>query len=216
MNELLDALHQPHTQLLLRLTVGGLLLLAGLTKLADRTGFRQAVAEYQVLPRWLEAPFARLLPWLETAVGTLLFLGLGTAVAASLAVPLFLSFGVAIGVNLLRGRRFDCHCFGAARSDTIGWPALFRAAALAVAALVVAVGASSFGAVDAVLFGSDGLPSTAEVIPVVFLAAVVLDVLILLPETLALQDGFARMYSTRITGAHAHASHASPDRRSAT
>ncbi len=216
MNELLDALHQPHTQLLLRLTLGGLLLLAGATKLANRAGFRQAVAEYQVLPRRLEAPFANVLPWLETALGALLLLGLVTTVAAALATPLFLSFGVAIGVNLLRGRRFDCHCFGVVQSDTIGWPALLRAAALAIAALVVAVGASRFGALDAAVFGSKDLPSAAEVIPMVFVAAVVLDVLMLLPQALALQDGFARMHAVRMTGGHAHDAAPRAEGRSAT
>ncbi len=200
MTQLLDALHQPHVQLLLRLVLGGLLLLAGLSKLADRPSFRQAVAEYQVLPRQLGRPFAALLPWLETTLGILLLLGLGTAVAASLATPLFLSFGLAIGVNLRRGRHFDCHCFGSVRSERIGWPALLRSAALVLAALAVALGASRFGALESVLFGStDGLPSAGEVIPIVFLAAVVFDVLILLPEALAFQAGFARALATRIT-----------------
>ena len=201
MTQLLDALHQPHAQLLLRLVLGGLLLLAGVTKLADREGFRRAVADYQVLPGGLERPFAALLPWLETTLGALLLLGLGTAVAASLATPLFLSFALAIGVNLRRGRHFDCHCFGAVQSERIGWPALLRSAALVLVALAVAVGASRFGALDFALLGStDGLPPAGEIIPVVFLAAVIFDVLILLPETIAFRALFAQAHRTRITG----------------
>ncbi|OGO53189.1 MAG: hypothetical protein A2148_09490 [Chloroflexi bacterium RBG_16_68_14] len=202
MSQLLDALYQPHTQLMLRLVLGGLLLLAGVSKLTDRTAFRQAVSEYEVLPRHLERPFAALLPWLETTLGVLLLLGLGTAVAASLAAPLFLSFGLAIGVNLRRGRHIDCHCFGSVQSERIGWPALLRSGAPLLAALVVALGASRFGALEAALFGTgDGLPPMGEVIPVVFLAAVVFDLLILLPEALALQERFARAHARRSTGA---------------
>lgn len=201
MTQLLDALHQPHTQLMLRLLLGGLLLLAGVTKLADRAGFRQAVAEYEVLPRELERPFAALLPWLETTLGILLLLGLGTIVAASLATPLFLGFGVAIGANLLRGRHVDCHCFGSVHNEQIGWPALLRSVALVLAALVVALGASRFGALESVLFGSPGrLPPAGEVIPIVFLAAVAFDALILLPEAFAFQANFTRAYTTRSTG----------------
>ncbi len=201
MTELLDALHQPHVQLLLRLVLGGLLLLAAVTKLSDRAAFRQAVAEYEVLPKALERRFAALLPWLEATLGMLLLLGLGTVVAASLATPLFLSFTVAIGMNLLRGRHFDCHCFGSVHSDQIGWPALLRSGALVLAALVVAVGASRFGAMESLLLGTrSDLPPAGEVIPIVFLAAVVFDVLILLPEAVAVRAGFTRLYRTRITG----------------
>ena len=208
MTELLSALEQPHTQLLLRLIVGGLLLFAGVTKLVDRDGFREAVAEYKILPGALERPFALTMPILETVVGVLLLLGLGTAFAAALATPLFLSFALAIGVNLLRGRNFDCHCFGSVQSEQIGWPALLRSTALVLAALVVAIWASPFGALDAVVLGStDGLPPVAEVIPVVFLAAVVFDVLILLPETLAFRAIFARANRVRITGSGSNGHH---------
>jgi uncharacterized membrane protein YphA (DoxX/SURF4 family) len=201
MSSLLDALHQPHVQLFLRLVLGGLLLLAGATKLAGRASFREAVTEYQVLPRFLEAPFAVLLPLVEVTLGGLLLIGLGTAVVAAIATPVFLSFTLAIGINLARGRSFDCHCFGSVSRDTIGAPAFLRSLALAIAALVVAVGASRFGALDYTLFSSsDRLPATAEIVPIVFLAFVVFDVLILLPEALATQAAFIRAHGHRMHG----------------
>ena len=197
MTEVLSALEQPHTQLLLRLIVGGLLLLAGVTKLVDRDGFRDAVAEYKILPAALERPFALAVPLLETALGILLLLGLGTPFAAALATPLFLSFGLAIGLNLARGRDFNCHCFGAVQSEQIGWPALVRSLALAFAALTVALGASRFGAVESALFGTSELPPASEVIPIVLLAFVLFDALLLLPEAIATQLSFRRAYGSR-------------------
>lgn len=200
----LDALDQHHLQLLLRLVLGALLLLAGVTKLAGRAAFREAVAEYQLLPSRLEGPFATALPVLETTLGALLLLGLGTAFAAALAAPLFLSFGLAIGVNLLRGREFDCHCFGALQSEGIGWPAFVRSLALGGAALVVAVGASGFGALETALGGSTaGLPPVGEVIPVVFMAALILNVLILLPQTVTFRSILAGVRTRgRMHGRH--------------
>lgn len=212
MTEALDALRQPHVQLLLRLVLGGLLVLAGIAKLADRASFRQAVAEYEILPPAFERPFAALLPWAEVSLGALLLLGLGTTAAAALAAPLFLTFAVAIGVNLARGRNFDCHCFGAAQSDQIGGTALVRALALALVAVVIAAGASRFGALEAALFGSSAdLPSVSEIIPIVLLAAVVFDVLILFPEAAALRTDFWAWQRTRVTGpgANGHHKHAS-------
>lgn len=194
MGHLLDALHQPHVQLFLRLVLGAVLLIAGLSKLTGRAAFRAAVAEYQVLPASLVAPFAAFVPWLEVTLGALLLLGLGTTAAAAIATPLFLSFVLAIAVNLARGRHFNCHCFGSVQSDPIGWPALIRSLAFAGAALVVAAGTSRFGALEWPLLGtSSGQPAAIEVLPVLLIAAVVIDILVLLPETLALREAFVQM-----------------------
>lgn len=194
MPDLIDAFGQPHVQLLLRLVLGGLLLLAGVTKLAELAAFRDAVTEYDVLPRAIARPFATALPLAEVSTGSLLLVGFGTAVVAWLALPLFAAFAFGIGVNLARGKHFDCHCFGAVQRDEIGWPAFLRAVALAVAALVVALGASRFGALEHALFGTnEDLPSSAEVLPVILLAAVVFDVLFLLPEALSVRTSFRRM-----------------------
>ncbi len=204
MTDFLDSLRQPHALLLLRLVLGALLLIAGVTKLTDRPAFYSAVSDYDVLPPAVARPFALLVPWLEAVLGALLLLGLGTVPAAALAVPLFGSFGIAIGVNILRGRHFDCHCFGSAHSDRIGWPALLRSLALAGAALYVAAGASRFGALDATFFGSTGdLPPVSDVIPTVFAAFVVIDVLFLLPEFAAIRAAFRERQAGY--GSHRHA-----------
>ena len=202
MSEVLDALDQHHVQLLLRLTLGGLLLLAAITKLTDRAAFQTAVAEYKLLPHTLERPFAAALPVVELTLGVLLLAGLGTAIAAWVAVPVFLTFSIAIGVNMARGRELDCHCFGSVQSEPIGWPALIRSSALVVASLIVALGASAFGAIDALLLDPDGLPPASEIVPVVLLAFFIFDVLILLPEAIATQLTFDASYGSRAGDRH--------------
>ncbi len=200
MSEVLDALGQHHVQLLLRLTLGGLLILAAVTKFVDRGGFQAAVSEYRVFPSALERPFAVTLPFVELTLGVLLLAGLGTVIAASLAVPVFLSFSLAIGVNMVRGRDLDCHCFGSVQSEPIGWPAVIRSSALLVVAVIVAIGASRFGAIESLFLSSEGLPPVSEVVPVVLLAFVVFDVMILLPEAIATQLSFYDAYGR----GHAH------------
>ena len=202
MSEVLDALDQHHVQLLLRLTLGGLLLLAAITKLTDRAAFQTAVAEYKLLPHTLERPFAAALPVVELTLGVLLLAGLGTAIAAWVAVPVFLSFSIPIGVNMARGRELDCHCFGSVQSEPIGWPALIRSSTLVVASLIVALGASAFGAIDALLRDPDGLPPASEIVPVVLLAFFIFDVLILLPEAIATQLTFDASYGSRAGDRH--------------
>ncbi len=204
MTDLLDAIGQPHAQLVLRLALGALLLAAGVAKLTDRAGTRQAVAEYEVLPPAAANAFAALLPWVETSLGVLLLLGLATSAAAALAVPLFLSFAAAISVNLARGRSFDCHCFGSLQNDEIGPAALARALVLALAAFAVAAGASSFGALDALVFGSNGLPPAGEIAPAVLIAFVIFDALALLPELVTFRAIYAGRYDNRPEAVRTH------------
>lgn len=218
MSDIFDPLHQPHVQLFLRFVLGGLLVLAGVTKLVDREGSRTAVSDYEVLPEAIERPFSALLPWIELSLGMLLLVGLGMTAAAALAAPLFASFAIAIGINMARGRHFDCHCFGSVHNDQIGWSALLRATLLSVAALVVALGTSRFGSLEAALFGSSAdLPSATEVLPIVFVAAVVFDVLILLPEAATFRAIFSQRERTMITGVgQSNGHHHADEARSAT
>lgn len=207
MTDFLDPLRQAHVLLLLRLVLGGLLLIAGATKLARPAAFDEAVAEYDLLPSALVRPFAYLMPWFEVTLGALLLMGLFTVPAAALAVPLFGSFSIAIGVNMLRGRNFDCHCFGSAHSDRIGWPAFLRSILLSGTALYVAAGASRFGSLDALLFGApDSLPPVSDAIPMIFAAFVVIDVLFLAPEFAAIRAAFRERQAGHARDSHtAHA-----------
>ena len=131
-----------------------------------------------------------------------------------------LVMGLGEGKNTALILGFESHDHPVVATNKMNrWPALLRSAALLVPALVVALGASRFGALETVLFGpTDGLPPAGEVIPVVFLAAVVVHVLILLPQTLAFQAGFAQLRRARISGARAngHRPEAAANARSAT
>lgn len=200
MSDILDALGQHHVQLLLRLMLGGLLGLAAFTKLTDLEAFRTAVAEYGLLPGSLERPFAAVLPIIELTLSAMLLLGLGTVFAATIAVPVFLSFSFAIGVNMARGRDLDCHCFGSVQSEPIGWPVLLRSITFAFAAFIVVLGASRFGAIESMFLSTDGLPPMSEIVPVALLAFVIFDVIILLPEAIATQLSFTSSYGRRHHG----------------
>src|SRR6266571_3913788 len=103
--------------LIARLVLSLVFLVAGFTKLADRTGSRQALLDFGV-PARLATPGGLLLPLAELAV----------------AVALLLLFIAGIAFNLARGRRPECHCFGQVSSRPIGWSTLLRNLVLAAAA----------------------------------------------------------------------------------
>src|SRR5215208_2650336 len=119
--------------LIARLLLALIFLVAGLAKFADRAGSRQGLIEFGV-PAALAAPLGVLLPLAELAVAIAL-IPLATAWwGAAGALALLLLFVVGIGVNLARGRKPDCHCFGQLHSAPAGWSTLARNGALAALA----------------------------------------------------------------------------------
>jgi len=128
-----------------RLVLAVVFAFAGLAKLTDLAGSRRAVTEFG-LPAALSLPVGILLPLAEIAIAVLL-IPTRTAWGASIAALALLGiFIIAIAVNLARGRKPDCHCFGQVVSAPIGWSTLVRNAILgAVAAVIVAGGRTNAG-----------------------------------------------------------------------
>jgi peroxiredoxin len=116
-----------------RLLLAGIFAVAGVAKLAHRQGSRQAIVDFGV-PSALAAPLGLLLPLGEVAVAATL-LPASTAWWGALgALGLLSVFIVGIGINLARGRKPDCHCFGQLHSAPAGWKTLARNGALAAVA----------------------------------------------------------------------------------
>ena len=159
--------------LLVRLLLVGVFLLSGVAKLADRTGSRQAMVDFG-LPGRLAAPFGILLPLVELVVaGALLFVN-SARWGALLAIALLLLFVAGITVNLAKGRRPDCHCFGQIGSEPIGQRTILRNIILAsLAALMVWLGPG---------FNVLSWLSTIPLIQVVGLTAVLLILMLLIAE----------------------------------
>jgi peroxiredoxin len=106
---------------------------AALAKLSDRAGSRQAVAGFGV-PDALAAPISIALPLAELAVAAALLPTASAWWGAIGALALLLVFITAIAVNLARGRKPDCRCFGQLSAGPIGWSTLARNAVLAATA----------------------------------------------------------------------------------
>jgi methylamine dehydrogenase accessory protein MauD len=120
-----------------RLLLASVFATAGLAKLADRAGSRRVAADFGV-PAALSAPFGVLLPLAELAVAVALIPAATALWGALGALAFLLLFVVGIGVNLARGRRPECRCFGQLHSAPVGWKTLARNGALAaVAAFLV-------------------------------------------------------------------------------
>jgi len=118
---------------LIRLALSAVFGIAGVTKLLDQRGTRDAVKNFGS-PESIAPALAIVLPIAELAIAAgLLFNGsvVLSGIAALVVLGLFI---VAISVNLAQGRTHDCHCFGQLYSRPLGWPTLARNAIFAGAA----------------------------------------------------------------------------------
>jgi len=105
--------------LVLRLAAAGIWIFAGAVKLPDLRAFELDVSRYGVLPPFLVAPSAYLLPFLELGIGVYLALGLFVRGAALLGTVLFAVFLSAQLWAMARGIAIDCGCFGPALPSTV-------------------------------------------------------------------------------------------------
>ncbi len=164
----------------LSVSIGSIFLASAVPKLRHPKGFLLAVLEYRVLPPALARLYALLVPPLELLIALLLFSGTAVRLAAALAALLLLSFLIAVGINVARGRNLDCQCFSKAAHRPIGWGLLFQDVVLVGAAVVLTVVAQTWGATEAwSVFRLAGLSSLALLPLLVVCTGVIIGTLLL-------------------------------------
>jgi thiol-disulfide isomerase/thioredoxin len=142
-----------------RLALAAVFAFAGVGKLLDRAGARQAVIGFGVTPT-LATPIALGLPVVELALAALLLPATSAWFASLGALTLLLILLAAIGFNLARGRRPDCHCFGQLHSEPIGpSTVIWNLALCGLAGVILALGRA--GADPSLLAWTRGM-TTAE------------------------------------------------------
>ncbi len=144
--------------LIARLALAAVFVIAGVAKLLDLHGSREAMRGFGV-PERIAAPLGALLPIAELAIG-LLLIPLATAWWAALAAVLVLGLFIAgIARAMAQGQAPDCHCFGQLHSEPAGWRTLARNAVLmAIAGLIVWQGRDDAGL--SVVGWADGMTTT--------------------------------------------------------
>jgi uncharacterized membrane protein YphA (DoxX/SURF4 family)/peroxiredoxin len=121
-----------------RLGLAAVFLVAGVAKLADRSGTRQALADFDV-PPGLAGSLLLLLPAAELAAATALLFPTTARWGAAGSLVLLALFVVGLTRVLRRGEAPDCHCFGQVHSKPASWVTVARNLVLALAAAYVAL-----------------------------------------------------------------------------
>ena len=105
-----------------RLVIGGLLLLAGALKAHDGpAATATTIAGYRILPPLLVAPLGVALPYLEILLGAYLLAGLFTRAVAYAVAAQFLIFAVAVASLVVRQIPANCGCFGSGVNTPPSW-----------------------------------------------------------------------------------------------
>ena len=103
---------QPWLGLVFRLTLGGVLFVAGYLKVDKLEISQMAVRSYELLPIPLANFLGVVLPFFEVVIGLLLILGAATRIMAALGGFTMFIFIIAIAQAWARGLNIDCGCFG--------------------------------------------------------------------------------------------------------
>lgn len=123
--------------LLARVLLAAVFAIAGFGKLSDLAGSRKSLLDFGV-PLALTPLLSFLLPMAELACAVALLPARFAWWGAAGVLALLLLFIAAIGFNMARGRRPDCHCFGQLHSAPVGWKTLARNTALcAISGLIL-------------------------------------------------------------------------------
>jgi hypothetical protein len=118
----------------LRVAIAAVFLVAARDKLVHPDRFADIVHDYNLLPLPLVNLFAVCLPWVETAVGILLLLGIWVPSVSLLATGLTVMFMGAITGALLQAHHLNCGCFTtSAEGSGEAWGLLWRDALLLAA-----------------------------------------------------------------------------------
>ena len=138
----------PVAVLILRVLIGAVFLVAGISKAGHAELFAAEIAGFRLLPQIVIAPMALALPYLEMMLGGYLIVGLFTRVSAWIAVALLAMFDLAIASAVVRGLTISCGCFGPNDTAVTSWTEVARDAVLVVLAAIVALRAPGMLAVD--------------------------------------------------------------------
>ena len=106
-----NLLSNPHLVLVTRIFIGLLFIFSSLDKIVDPSAFVRSVTEYGLLPSWMPAIIATILPWVELLCGFGVLFGLFLRGTSLLLSAMLVVFTLAVMSALLRGLDISCGCF---------------------------------------------------------------------------------------------------------
>jgi uncharacterized membrane protein YphA (DoxX/SURF4 family) len=132
----------------MRVLLGGLLIVTGGLKVGHAPDLAAAIAGFRLLPPGAVGPLALALPFFELLLGGYLVAGLFTRTVAIVAAVQFVIYAGAIASAVIRHIPANCGCFGPHDAAVADWPHVAFDVALALVSALVAYRAPGILAVD--------------------------------------------------------------------
>lgn len=119
-----------------RIVLSAVFIYAAYVKLRDPWQlFAMSIDSYRILPLNLVELSARVIPWLELAIGLLLIAGIWLRVSGTIVSLLLLTFFGLMVRAYAKGMEISCGCFGP--GELISWKTLLRDGALVATAVAM-------------------------------------------------------------------------------
>ncbi len=94
-----------------------------------------SIDSYQVLPLRMAEMAARVIPWLELAIGLMLIAGVWLRISGTIVSLMLLTFFTLMVRAYAKGMQINCGCFGP--GEAISWKTLLRDGSMAAAAIAM-------------------------------------------------------------------------------
>ena len=119
-----------------RIVLGAIFVYAAYIKLRDPWQlFAMSIDSYQVLPLSMAETAARVIPWIELAIGLMLIAGIWLRISGTIVSLMLLTFFTLMVRAYSKGMQINCGCFGP--GEAISWKTLLRDGSMAAAAIAM-------------------------------------------------------------------------------
>jgi uncharacterized membrane protein YphA (DoxX/SURF4 family) len=122
--------------LVARIVLGAVFVYAAYMKLRDPWQlFAMSINSYDVLPLAMAETAARVIPWVELALGLMVISGIWLRISGTILSLVLLTFFTLMVRAYAKGMQINCGCFGP--GEAISWKTLLRDGSMAAAAIAM-------------------------------------------------------------------------------
>ena len=122
-----------YINLVIRLIVGFIFILTGISKIVDPALFAREISNYDMMPLSLINLMAIILPWVEVVVGILFIMGVRIKASIILLVAMLLVFNFGVASAWARGLDINCGCYSSVAEQKVGLGKLIENFSMVVA-----------------------------------------------------------------------------------
>jgi len=119
-------LNNSYINLIFRIILGAIFLIAATSKIADPSGFAGEIANYKITPQFLNNILAVALPWIELVCAIFIITGVRLKASSAILGILLIIFNVAILIALAKGLNINCGCHTKIMAEQVGWQKLLE------------------------------------------------------------------------------------------